>query len=697
MEIDLSNLLGKRPTELFNPKFKDSNIESEIMNGNNFNIELEIETFKKTKKWIEIVNTSIKDDKGNLVQQIEVVIDITERKKVESLLIESEERYRFIAENTSDGIFVIENSRIVYTSSTYQKIFGYTFEESYKQSEGNLTDYVHPEDVENFRKNFKYHTSHKHDNFLLQYRTLHKNGNYIWREDTITAFYEGDSVFRFICVVRNISERVKIEHELVEERRLLRAIIDNIPVNVYVKDNSFKKILSNKTDVQFAGFQDEKSVLGKTDFELFNSDTAQNSYEQDVQVIKSKESIIGLETPLVKNDGKETWLLVSKIPLLNEKEEVTGLVGVSVDITERRKSQQLLLESERTLSSILNSLDEVVWAISLPDYKLVLISNSFDKVFGKSSKSWKRKFLLWKDVILPEDKWKGELIEKELKIHGQSYGVFRIKDTEGQIKWLENTVKIVRNEQEEPVMIMGTSTDITERKNAEEALRTAQELADEANRLKAELELRALQMQMNPHFIFNALNSIQSYILNQDTATANLYLTKFSRLIRLFLESSRSKFIPLFEEINLLTLYIELEKLRFDNKFEFEILFEGRVDKNIEIPTMILQPFIENAINHGLRYKQQKGLLSIKFYKEKNYLICTIEDDGVGRKNSEIIKDKPIEGYKSQGLKITAERLITYNKINDANIVFSVRDRIENPKSPNDEVGTIIEIRFPEI
>ncbi|MCP9757149.1 PAS domain S-box protein [Lacihabitans sp. CCS-44] len=697
MEIDLSNLLGKRPTELFNPKFKDSNIESEIINGNNFNVELEIETFKKTKKWIEIVNTSIKDDKDNFVQQIEVVIDITERKKVESLLIESEERYRFIAESTSDGIFVIENSRIVYTSPSFQKMFGYTFEESYKQSEGNLTDYVHPEDVENFRKNFKYHTGLKHDNFLLQYRTLHKNGNYIWREDTITAFYEGNNVFRFICVVRNISERVKVEHELVEERRLLRAIIDNIPVNVYVKDNSFKKILSNKTDVQFAGFQDEKSVLGKTDFELFNSDTAQNSYEQDVQVIKSKESIIGLETQLVKNDGKETWLLVSKIPLLNEKEEVTGLVGVSVDITERRKSQQLLLESERTLSSILNSLDEVVWAISLPDYKLVLISNSFDKVFGKSSKSWKRKFLLWKDVILPEDKWKGELIEKELKIHGQSYGVFRIKDTDGQIKWLENTVKIVWNEQEEPVMIMGTSTDITEKKNAEDALRTAQELADEANRLKAELELRALQMQMNPHFIFNALNSIQSYILNQDTTTANLYLTKFSRLIRLFLESSRSKFIPLFEEINLLTLYIELEKLRFDNKFEFEILFEGRVDKNIEIPTMILQPFIENAINHGLRYKLQKGLLSIKFYKEKNYLICTIEDDGVGRKNSEIIKDKPIEGYKSQGLKITAERLITYNKINDANIVFSVRDRIENPNSQNDEVGTIIEIRFPEI
>ncbi len=697
MEIDLSNLLGNRPADLFNPKFKDSKTKSEVLNGNNFNIEIEIETFKKTKKWIEIVNTSIKDDQGNLVQQIEVIIDITERKKVESLLIESEERYRFIAESTSDGIFVIENTRIIYTSPSYQKIFGYTFEESYQQSQGNLIDYIHPEDADYFRNSIIYHTGLKNDNFILKYRSLHKNGSYIWREDTITAIYEGDRVFRFITVVRNITERVKVEIELVEERRLLRAIIDNIPVNVYVKDNAFKKVLSNKTDVQFAGFQDEKSVLGKTDFELYDMDTAQNSYEQDFQVIQSKESIIGLEAPLVKNDGTESWLLVSKIPLLNEKEEVTGLLGVSVDITERRKSQQLLLESERTLSSILNSLDEVVWAISLPDSKLVLISNSFEKVFGKSSKIWKRKLLLWKEVILPEDKWIGERIEKEIKTQGQSYGIFRIKDAHGEIKWLENTVKVIRNEQNESVMIIGTSIDITEKKNAEDALTSAQELAEEANRSKAELELRALQMQMNPHFIFNALNSIQSYILNQDTLTANLYLTKFSRLIRLFLDSSRSKFIPLSEEVNLLTLYIELERIRFDNKFEFEILFEGHVNKNIEIPTMILQPFIENAINHGLRYKQQKGLLSIRFQKEPNYLICTIEDDGVGRKNSEIIKDKPIEGYKSQGLKITAERLITYNKINDANIVFSIRDRIEDPNSPSDDIGTVIEIRFPEV
>lgn len=568
MEIELHNLIGNRPRDLFNPKDKNTHSQIDVINGYNFNIELEIETFKKNKKWIEILNTAIKDNEGNFIQQIEVVIDISERKKAENLLKESEERFRFIAENTSDGICVIEDTRIIYTSPSFQSMFGYSFEESAKQSEGNLLDYVHPDDVQAFRRDMNYFVSQKSENFNLQYRTSHKDGYYIWREDTITAIYQGDKVFRFIGVVR--------------------------------------------------------------------------------------------------------------------------------DITERKKAEERLRESERKLSSILNALDEVVWAVSVPDYRLILVSKSFEKVYGKTSREWKRNFNLWKDTIISEDRAIGEKMEDEILSLGYAYGVYRILDAHGNIKWLENAAKVVKNENDEPFMIMGITTDITEKKKAEEALKAAQEVADEANRARAELELRALQMQMNPHFVFNALNSIQSYVMNQDTLTANLYLSKFSRLIRLFLDSSRSKFIPLAEEIKLLTLYIELEKIRFESKFEFEITVDSMVNRYIEIPTMILQPFIENAINHGLRYKHQKGLLSIRFYKEVGYLICKIEDDGVGRRNAEKIQGKSSKGYKSQGLKITTERLMTYNKINEANIVFSIKDRIENPDSPNDEVGTLIEIRFPE-
>ncbi len=211
-----------------------------------------------------------------------------------------------------------------------------------------------------------------------------------------------------------------------------------------------------------------------------------------------------------------------------------------------------------------------------------------------------------------------------------------------------------------------------------------------------ELELRTLQLQMNPHFVFNALNSIQSYVMTHDALTANNYLSKFAHLIRLFLDSSRSKFISLAEEARMLTLYSEMEKLRFDNKFDFELTIDADVNKYIEIPTMILQPFVENSINHGLRYKRNKGLLSIRFYYEAQYLICKIEDNGVGRKNADQIQARSRKGYNSQGLKITAERLITYNKINETNIVFSISDKITDPFTSNEEVGTVVEVKFPK-
>ncbi|PLK46232.1 sensor histidine kinase [Emticicia sp. TH156] len=216
------------------------------------------------------------------------------------------------------------------------------------------------------------------------------------------------------------------------------------------------------------------------------------------------------------------------------------------------------------------------------------------------------------------------------------------------------------------------------------------------HRQVTELELRTLQLQMNPHFVFNALNAVQSFILNRDTISANNYLSKFANLIRLFLDSSRSKYITLADEIKLLSLYVEIEMMRFENKFEFHLHVAPDIDRFVEIPTMILQPFIENAINHGLRYKEGKGNLYMSFYNQGKYLVCRIEDDGVGRDKAKQIQSKSRKGYKSQGLKITEERLHTFNLIADADIHFMVEDRLKPPYEPGVDIGTTIEIKFPE-
>ena len=210
-----------------------------------------------------------------------------------------------------------------------------------------------------------------------------------------------------------------------------------------------------------------------------------------------------------------------------------------------------------------------------------------------------------------------------------------------------------------------------------------------------ELELRTLQLQMNPHFVFNALNAVQSFIMTHDNISANNYLSKFAHLIRLFLDSSRSKYISLADEIKLLNLYIEMEMLRFQNKFDFSMNIAADVNRFIEVPTMLLQPFVENAINHGLRYRETKGSLMIEFRNQGKYLVCHIEDNGVGRERAKEIQSKSRKGYKSQGLKIMEERLKIFNLIGDADIKFLIEDKIKDPSHPDTDIGTIIEIRFP--
>ncbi|NJL74331.1 MAG: histidine kinase [Saprospiraceae bacterium] len=147
--------------------------------------------------------------------------------------------------------------------------------------------------------------------------------------------------------------------------------------------------------------------------------------------------------------------------------------------------------------------------------------------------------------------------------------------------------------------------------------------------------MKALRAQMNPHFLFNVLNSIKLYMVQNDARTAAKYLTKFSRLIRLILNNSKSPMVKLEEELNALLLYIEMENFRFNDKFDFELYVEEEISLGqIEIPPMILQPFVENAIWHGLMHKEdERGVLTIniKLNDAKDKLCFIIEDNGIGR------------------------------------------------------------------
>ena len=199
---------------------------------------------------------------------------------------------------------------------------------------------------------------------------------------------------------------------------------------------------------------------------------------------------------------------------------------------------------------------------------------------------------------------------------------------------------------------------MTEANTQLENRKKEQQLA-EMQQQKTDLEMRALRAQMNPHFIFNSLNSINMFILENNKKQASEYLSKFSRLIRLILHNSQERFIPLEAELEALELYLELESLRFENKFDYKISVDEEVDvAALKVPPLIIQPHAENAIWHGLMHKKQKGHLEIEFHQHEKILICKVTDDGIGRKRSEELKkSKSSLKHRSMGIKITESRI----------------------------------------
>lgn len=179
------------------------------------------------------------------------------------------------------------------------------------------------------------------------------------------------------------------------------------------------------------------------------------------------------------------------------------------------------------------------------------------------------------------------------------------------------------------------------------------------------LALKSLRSQMNPHFIFNALNSVNTFIATSDERTANRYLTDFSLLMRAVLENSEEDFIALEKEIELLRIYVQLEHFRFQDKFEYAIEVDPEIDINeYMIPPMLLQPYVENAVWHGLRYRTEKGLLSIQFQKLTiDSIEITITDDGIGRKKSKELKTQNQKLQKSKGMGNIKKRIEILNKM----------------------------------
>jgi LytS/YehU family sensor histidine kinase len=207
------------------------------------------------------------------------------------------------------------------------------------------------------------------------------------------------------------------------------------------------------------------------------------------------------------------------------------------------------------------------------------------------------------------------------------------------------------------------------------------------------LEQRFLRSQMNPHFIFNSLSSIQHLIMEEEPDKASIYLAKFSTLVRNILNGSVQEYITIENEIKTIESYLTLQKIRYVKKFDFTIDVDPKIEiESLTIPPMLAQPFIENSIEHGMKHKKEKGNVDIRFRLACDWIIIEVEDDGIGRKKAAEIKSKQTLSYQSMATSITHDRLMVLNKKLKKKISLHIID-LKNVSG--EATGTKVVLKIP--
>jgi PAS domain-containing protein len=345
-----------------------------------------------------------------------------------------------------------------------------------------------------------------------------------------------------------------------------------------------------------------------------------------------------------------------------EERNVVNIIAEMLQIyLEQKQEEEELIRAQANLHATINNTEIQIWSVDR-QFKLLSFNKPFEnymrKTYGTSIQTGETVFSsMQNETNSTIEKWEGYYLR------ALAGDFVNIEESRFGRDFNYTLNPIIEKGRTSGISVFGH--DITERKAHDRALA-------EANKKIGELKLMALRSIMNPHFIFNALNSIQFYIANNERVNAINYLSTFSKLIRMVLTHSVSDQIRLSEKIEMLKNYIELEKLRFEGKFEYFFEIDQNVNaEEIRIPTLLMQPYVENAIIHGLQNKAGKGKLVIRITECDEHLVFEVEDNGIGREATAKLNAQKQPAHKSVGTKLTEERLKLINDQSGVAVSFT--------------------------
>ena len=543
----------------------------------------------------------------------------------------SEKRFRTIIEQATDALFIVDfNGKILDINLQTCKNLGYTREELLTMKITEID--IHPDD-EKLKESFKNITTNESVTFESVHRR--KNGT-VFPVEIKIRIINLEGLPRVISFVRDITQRKQGELELSRERIMLRTLIDNLPVTIYVKDAECRKIIANKADLDVIGAKSE-DVLGKTDLETFNNEIGQRGFLDDKMVIDTGVAVLNREEDFFDVNGIQRWLLTSKIPLADENGRIVGLVGIGRDVTTQKKDQEQILKLSKGIEQNPSSIEitDLNGIIEYVNPKLCETTGySSEEIIGKHAR-------ILKSNAMPEDTyydllstigsgnvWKKELINKR-------------KD--GSLFWELVTLTSIKNDKGLVTNYIAIKEDINSRKEMEAELINAKEKAEESDRLKS-----AFLANMS-HEIRTPLNSIIGF--SELLADPDFEPDQKAEFIKTIVDNGNSLLVIITDIMDFSMLEARQMKIRKEvistktllnellhdfGKKACEKGIELRLDRSLESSDVMIEndsfrikQIFSNLIGNALKFTH-KGYIEVGYKIAGEMIEFHVKDTGIG-------------------------------------------------------------------
>jgi PAS domain S-box-containing protein len=614
--------------------------------------------------------------------------DTTELKKAQHEIKISEARFRGAFEESAIGMTLVSmDGGWLKVNRAFSAITGYTEEELLAM---NFQEMTHPDDLPEDMKIMEAYERGSSETMRRQKRFIHKTGRTIWVNMNVSLIRDnkGRPVY-FVCQVEDITELIRTEREKEHARHALNERIKELTTLYQTSrllNDDQKPLAVAMQDIvsllpsgwQYPTSAAARIVIDESEFKTPNYRASIDKQEAHFQTpfgAKGIVEVVYLERRPMEVEG----------PFLAEERSLINMIADMIRVyLIRRHEADALSKSEANLSATINNSETLIWSVD-PDYALLTFNEPFARHVKKYYGIQVAVGVGMNTVRVPssnESVWK-ETTEKWRKIYQQ---VFAGKRVVVEMPTFDRILHYALM----PILINGRIIGVSVFANDVTVERQREADLAEATKKIGELKLMALRSVMSPHFIFNVLNSIQFFIARNERENAINYLSMFSKLIRNVLTHSVDNKIKLSDEIELLRNYVMLEMTRFENKFNFVLNVDPSLDIDaVEIPSLLIQPYVENAILHGLYNKTTAGTLCIDIHDEaEGFVVFEVMDDGIGRQAASAIREKNLIGHKSMGANLTEERLKLIAQTTDTLVHF---DDLDSNGMP---AGTRVRIRI---